>query len=84
MGQLIEETCTGQCMMDLRQKSLPSLSSITCSKLTIETLEQGVKLNNKDTRTTPMVLQIHVINNTATPLCIDYLSWSIIFNIRTI
>ena len=32
-------------------------SAITCSKLTIETLEQGVKyvkVNNKDTRTTPI------------------------------
>ena len=31
--------------------------AITCSKLTIETLEQGVKyvqVNNKDTRTTSM------------------------------
>ena len=28
--------------------------AITCSKLTLETLEQGVKyVNNKDTRTTP-------------------------------
>ena len=83
---MIEETCTDQCMMDLRQKylPLPSQPSITCSKLTIETLEQGVKLNNKDTRTTLMALQIHVINNTATPLCMDYLSWSIMFNIHTI
>ena len=33
-----------------------SQSAITCSKLTVETLEQGVnKVNNKDTRTTPLV-----------------------------
>ena len=36
---------------------------ITCSKLTIETLRQGVKyvqirVNNKDTRTTPIALNI--------------------------
>ena len=34
-----------------------SQTAFTCSKLTIETLEQGVnmfKVNNKDTRTTPL------------------------------
>ena len=39
--------------------------AITCSKLTIETLEQGVKcvqINNKDTRTTPSVQMILKVN----------------------
>ena len=41
--------------MDVWQGSQPA---ITCSKLTTVTLEQGakyVKVNNKDTRTTPSV-----------------------------
>ena len=46
---------------------LPSFMTqwaFTCSKLTIETLEQGVKLfkvNNKDTRMTPMERR-HIYN----------------------
>ena len=39
------------------KSAINSQSAITCSKLTIETLEQGVKYvqsNNKDTRTTSL------------------------------
>ena len=47
---------------------MPSQPVITCSKLTTETLEQGVKYvqsNNKGTRTTPVNFE-HVIVGWAT------------------
>ena len=37
-----------------------SQPALTCEKLTIETLEQGVKYRNKDTRTTS-VTSIHIL-----------------------